>query len=122
VSWGGQEGDYPPNYQIRQCNEFMKLSLQGVTILVASGDDGPAGSGPEYSSPCIGSDEAFNPNSPACPYVTLVEGTALPVGSSPSDPEISYFSTFISGGGFSNLYAIPSYQENAVNSSVHTYT
>jgi tripeptidyl-peptidase-1 len=94
----------------------MKLSLQGVTILFSSGDDGAGG-----SSSCIGSGNAFNPNSPACPYVTLVGATTLPVGSSAGDPEISYFPTWESGGGFSNLYAIPSYQENAVNSSVHTY-
>ena len=37
ISYGEQEVDLPANYQERQCNEFMKLGLQGVSIFVASG-------------------------------------------------------------------------------------
>lgn len=33
-----QEDDLPTNYQQRQCNEFMKLGLQGVSVVIASGD------------------------------------------------------------------------------------
>ena len=43
VSYGGQEDDLPAYYQKRQCNEFLKLGLQGVSIFYASGDDGVAG-------------------------------------------------------------------------------
>lgn len=31
------------SYQRRQCNEFMKLGMRGISILVASGDSGVAG-------------------------------------------------------------------------------
>ena len=40
ISYGGQEADVPYAYQRRQCNEYLKLGLQGVSILFASGDAG----------------------------------------------------------------------------------
>ena len=33
ISYGEQENQLPRNYQQRQCNEFMKLGLQGNTLL-----------------------------------------------------------------------------------------
>lgn len=42
ISYGEQEDDLPTNYQQRQCNEFMKLGMQGVSIVIASGDSGVA--------------------------------------------------------------------------------
>lgn len=30
-------------YQIRQCNEYGKLGMMGVTVLFSSGDNGVAG-------------------------------------------------------------------------------
>ena len=43
VSYGGQEYDLPDNYQQRQCNEYLKLGMQGVTFVVSSGDSGVSG-------------------------------------------------------------------------------
>lgn len=40
ISYGVYENDLPAYYQQRQCNEFLKLALQGVSIFVASGDTG----------------------------------------------------------------------------------
>lgn len=40
LSYGGQESDVPISYQKRQCLEYMKLGLQGVSFLFASGDSG----------------------------------------------------------------------------------
>ena len=40
LSYGGQESDLPIAYQRRQCLEYMKLGLQGVSFLFASGDSG----------------------------------------------------------------------------------
>lgn len=40
LSYGGQEADLPAYYQRRQCNEYLKLGLQGVSIFFASGDAG----------------------------------------------------------------------------------
>ena len=46
ISYGEQEIDLPAGYQQRQCNEFLKLGLQGVSVFVASGDTGVAGVSP----------------------------------------------------------------------------
>lgn len=54
ISYGGDEAGLPVAYQRRQCNEFMKLGLQGVSVLVASGDSGVAG------SQCLGSTGKFS--------------------------------------------------------------
>ncbi|EHL01600.1 putative Tripeptidyl-peptidase sed1 [Glarea lozoyensis 74030] len=108
ISYGGDEAGLPVAYQRRQCNEFMKLGLQGVSILVASGDSGVAG------SQCLGS-------TATCPYITAVGGTYLPAGANVAiDAEVAV-TRFPSGGGFSNIYAIPSYQSSAVASYLKNY-
>ena len=38
TSYGSNEADASPAYEIRQCNEYCKLGLQGFTILYSSGD------------------------------------------------------------------------------------
>lgn len=40
ISYGGNEADLPASYQQRQCQEIMKLGLQGTTVVVSSGDSG----------------------------------------------------------------------------------
>lgn len=45
TSYGMNEADVTPAYAIRQCNEYGKLGLAGVTVLYSSGDDGVAGNG-----------------------------------------------------------------------------
>lgn len=42
LSYGGREAEVSIAYQKRQCNEFLKLGLQGVTVIFASGDSGVA--------------------------------------------------------------------------------
>ena len=58
-----------------------------------------------------------SPGFPAtCPYITTVGATYLPSGAvAGKDPEVAV-TRFGSGGGFSNIYPIPSYQSSAVNS------
>lgn len=88
----------------------MKLGLQGVTIVFASGDAGVS----DRNGACLGPNEnIFSPDYPDCPYVTMVGSTTLPAGSVPGDPETATTS-FSSGGGFSNIYAQPSYQQGAI--------
>jgi tripeptidyl-peptidase I len=43
VSYAWYEAVYSPAYLQRQCYEYLKLGLQGVTVLFASGDYGVAG-------------------------------------------------------------------------------
>lgn len=140
ISYGGGEADLPAYYWKRQCTEIMKLGLQGVTVVISSGDDGVASSpldGGNYDG-CAGDGQIFYPASEAtCPYVLAVGGTEfdlaepLTMGShgggnrsynatSPTSssrvPQITERATtrYASGGGFSNYFAQPSYQAFAV--------
>lgn len=64
VSYGGQEVDVPVSYQKRQCDEYLKLGLQGVSILFASGDSGVSTYPPPYGidgpTGCIGKDVSID--------------------------------------------------------------
>jgi tripeptidyl-peptidase I len=82
--------DLPMNYTKRQCNEFMKLGLQGHSILAASGDYGVASfpSDGVDGTGCLGPDaKIFNPQYPGnCPYITSVGGTMLYPDQTIDDP------------------------------------
>lgn len=120
TSYGSNEADMGAKYAQRQCDEYMKLALQGVTVLYSSGDFGVAGN----SGQCIsadgkslnnGTDGQFNPSFPGgCPWVTSVGATQMRNGSSVEDPEVACEQVIRSGGGFSNVFAMPSYQKEAV--------
>ncbi|KAF8136820.1 peptidase S8/S53 domain-containing protein [Mycena galopus ATCC 62051] len=123
ISYGEQEDDLPVVYQQRQCTEFMKL---GISIVVASGDSGVAARATDdgNANGCLGDDaKVFNPDYPAtCPYVTSVGATHLPSGASyASDVEVAV-TNFPSDGGFSNIYAIPSYQADAIATYLNDHT
>ena len=125
ASYGQAEADLPMNYTKRQCNEFMKLGLQGHSILAASGDYGVASFPSEGvdGTGCLGPDaKIFNPQYPGnCPYITSVGGTMLYPNQTVDDPEsvmhVDLGGTavnFTSSGGFSNYFPQPWYQELAV--------
>ncbi|KAL1302615.1 hypothetical protein AAFC00_002987 [Neodothiora populina] len=123
-SYGEAEYDLPPNYQKRQCNEFMKLALQGHTIMFSSSDYGVASYPGDVSpSGCLGADETiYNPDYPAnCPYITAVGATRLYADQTVLDPESALqadlggdASLFSSAGGFANYFKTPDYQKKAV--------
>ncbi|KAL2070575.1 hypothetical protein VTL71DRAFT_13601 [Oculimacula yallundae] len=123
ISYGGGEADLPPAYQKRQCAEFMKLGLQGVSVVLASGDSGVAGPPGEGGNAdgCLGTGQIFAPDFPAtCPYLTAVGGTTLPPGANVKKDEEIAVTRFGSGGGFSNIYPRPSYQKAAVDNYLAT--
>ena len=134
ISYGEQEDDLPTNYQQRQCAEFMKLGMQGVSVVIASGDSGVAARSTDDGNAdgCLGKGEVFNPDFPAsCPYITAAGATYLPPGASAQGDNEVAVTRFPSGGGFSNIYPIPSYQKNhiatylgieAKNTSYKTYS
>ncbi|OGM49728.1 protease S8 tripeptidyl peptidase I [Aspergillus bombycis] len=122
VSYGEQENDLPANYQQRQCMEFLKLGLQGVSVLFASGDNGvagPPGDGGSLNG-CLNNGTVFSPAFPnSCPYITNVGATKVYPGYTVSQPESAVYDpdglySYASGGGFSNIYPIPDYQADAV--------
>lgn len=113
ISYGEQEDDLPTNYQQRQCSEFMKLGMQGTSVILASGDSGVAARGTDDGNAdgCLGTGQVFNPDFPAsCPYLTAVGATLL-TGSAAMDQETAV-TRFPSGGGFSNIY--PRYERPAL--------
>lgn len=140
-SYAQIEGALPYFYQHRQCHEWAKLALQGVSVLFASGDSGVANrynSG--YPNSCLNSEQLYvdangtrySPSFPStCPYITtgkrfrrsfvlwcianingLVGATTLK-GQNVTSGERAV-SSFGSGGGFSNVFALPSYQTELV--------
>ncbi|KAF2761577.1 putative protease S8 tripeptidyl peptidase I [Pseudovirgaria hyperparasitica] len=128
-SYGGQEAHVPWAYQKRQCDEYLKLGLRGVSFIFASGDAG-VGNYPEpysFDGPtgCLGPQGTiFNPTWPNnCPWVTNVGATKVYPGKTVFEPESAVFDpaghpyhvNFSSGGGFSNVYTVPDYQKSAVD-------
>lgn len=78
----------------------MQLGARGTSILFASGDGGVSGSQAEQCT-------TFQPTFPSgCPFLTSVGATTG------INPETA---ADFSSGGFSNVFARPSYQANAVN-------
>lgn len=118
ISYSLNEDSLPMNYQRRQCNEWMKLGLSGVSVIVSSGDSGVA----PRDGECERNNTLFATQSPIdCPYVTAIGATALPPGSNAGvDPE-SASTQFGSGGGFSNIFPQPAYQADAVNAYFRDY-
>ncbi|KAH9165488.1 subtilisin-like protein [Lactarius sanguifluus] len=102
ISYVADEKDIPVAYTMYICTQFGMLGALGVSVLIATGDDG-VGKGD-----CLAGDGSvrFIPLWPAtCPYVTAVGGTTN------HNPEIA---ASLSGGGFSDHFRRPVYQEQAV--------
>ncbi|PNS18572.1 hypothetical protein CAC42_5111 [Sphaceloma murrayae] len=127
TSYGYNEADLTPFYEQRQCNEYMKLGLMGVSVLYSSGDYGVAGNGGQCINPNgtfnSGLNGRFNPSFPStCPYVTSVGATQVIPGTNiikslatGTQPEQACETVIYSGGGFSENFALPNYQAAAVN-------
>ncbi|EHK20964.1 uncharacterized protein TRIVIDRAFT_192452 [Trichoderma virens Gv29-8] len=124
ISYGLQESDVPAYYQKRQCSEFLKLALQGVSVFVASGDTGvggyPGNTDADFYG-CLRNDDVFSPTHPnSCPWLTNVGATKVYPGKTVHDPESAVFDpspsfNYSSGGGFSNVFQIPEYQRSAIS-------
>jgi len=107
VSYGNDEIQQSSDAYMFSCNTaFMKAGVRGLSVLFASGDQGVCG-----RSGCGEDGEArFNPDFPGgSPYVTVVGGTDF-YGSGVGEEQ-----TWASGGGgFSDTFDIPPYQQEAV--------
>jgi tripeptidyl-peptidase-1 len=113
TSYGDDEQTVPLSYATRVCNGMAALGALGVSVIFASGDGG-VGDGVAYPDEPLEHQCYSNnglktpmllPMFPAsCPYVTTVGGTV-------NIPETA---ANFSGGGFSNYFCRPSYQDDAV--------
>lgn len=122
-----------------------KLSLQGHSIFFASSDYGVGGApfSADINNCLSGSGQdntIYNPDSPSsCPYVTSVGQTRLYPGQTIYDresagsanftaltlegggPDFQTLQFFGSGGGFSNYFSRPDYQDAAVSTYLSQY-
>ncbi|KAH9047230.1 subtilisin-like protein [Lactarius hengduanensis] len=102
ISYGVNEKDVPAEYARSVCDIFMQLGVRGVSILFSSGDDGVGVGNCQDASGRV----RFIPKFPAtCPYITSVGGTTSSI------PEVA---APLSGGGFSNYFGRPPYQNDVV--------
>lgn len=101
IPYGIDEDEISRQEAQKMCDQIQELGNRGVSVLAASGDGGVAGvTGDRHCS--------FMAAFPAsCPFVTVVGGTT----SGQSPPHAASFS----GGGFSNYFPRPSYQDSAVS-------
>ncbi|EIN12224.1 subtilisin-like protein [Punctularia strigosozonata HHB-11173 SS5] len=120
VSYGQSEHSVTSAYAQRQCAEYGKLGMLGTSVLYSSGDNGVA----SFGNTCINATDQedpngtrFNPGFPVtCPFVTAVGATQVNPNATVNDPESACEQVIFSGGGFSNIFAMPKYQETAVKS------
>ncbi|KAH9051634.1 subtilisin-like protein [Lactarius deliciosus] len=102
ASYGVNEKDVPEDYAWDVCRLFMQLGVLGVSVLFSSGDNGVGVGNCQDASGRVN----FIPKFPAtCPYITSVGGTTS------SNPEVA---AGLSGGGFSNYFGRPAYQNVVV--------
>lgn len=108
ISYGDDEATVPLSYATNVCNLFSQLGARGVSILISSGDSG-------VGTTCkVNGKTQFTTNFPAsCPWVTTVGGTT---GNSPESAWSS------GGGGFSEVFGRPDYQNATVNKWLTTDT
>jgi len=104
VSYGNDEVQQTSTEYMQQVNtQFQAIGARGISILFASGDQGVWGRS--------GRGSKFHPDFPGgSPYITAVGGTDFAgddIGDETAWPE--------GGGGFSDTFARPSYQQDAVS-------
>ncbi|KAM7185941.1 Peptidase S8/S53 domain containing protein [Rhypophila sp. PSN 637] len=124
------EANFSPEYAHRQCDQFLKLALQGTTILAAAGDYGTANQQAQCLDTATGKPDTtdvpasrgnFASAFPAsCPWVTAVGGTWWVDSANASSTEEAVFRVNNGGGliasssgGFSNVFERPFYQTAA---------
>lgn len=122
------------HYWLTRYRLVVKLGLMGVSVLYSSGDYGVGGNGGQcidgagpdapYINGTLGG--RFNPSFPGtCPYITSVGATQVKPGTNivttRTQPEQACETVIYSGGGFSNVFSLPSYQASAVKSWFKNY-
>lgn len=115
VSYGSQKIDYCDNTTMqRLSDDLQKAALQGITVMISSGDDGSGYSTRQGDNGGLFGGDKVSPSYPASiPWVVAVGSTYFISGTSGEQQATTQFG---SGGGFSWDFPAPSYQQAAVNS------
>lgn len=104
ISYGERETSVPDKYAYSVCDLFKQLGSRGTSVIFSSGD---GGSEQECGNPT----ERLVSTFPAsCPWVTAVGATQ----------GINETAASFSSGGFSNLWARPAYQNDAIKAYLAT--
>ncbi|KAI0059675.1 tripeptidyl peptidase A [Artomyces pyxidatus] len=111
TAYQSDEQTIPESYAKRVCAGFAQLGARGISLLVMSGNGGVGDANPDpRTQRCWTNDgrhkKRFLPAFPAsCPFVTTV-GATMHIPEVPTD---------VSGGGFSEYWSRPSYQDDVVS-------
>ncbi|KAI0336682.1 subtilisin-like protein [Cubamyces sp. BRFM 1775] len=105
TSYATEESSFSFALTDKVCKQYAQLGARGTSILFASGDS---------AAGCpVGNDTSYQVLFPSnCPFVTSVGGTAS------FEPEEAWQG---SGGGFSNYFSRPAYQDAAVENFFAQY-
>jgi len=108
LSYGSQKIDFcDSSTTSRLSQDVQKLGAMGITVVIASGDDGSGGISRQGSN-----NGKLSPSFPASiPYALAVGSTFFESGLSGEEQATTQFG---SGGGFSYDYDTPSYQAESV--------
>jgi tripeptidyl-peptidase-1 len=111
TSYGDDEQTVPLSFATSVCNSFAQLGARGVSLIFSSGDNG-VGAAADCKTNDGKNTTTFLPAFPAgCPYVTTVGATK---NINPEIVAVDPANGFVGGGGFSNYFARPSYQDAVV--------
>lgn len=117
TSYDDDEQTVPRSYATRVCSDMAQLGARGVSLLFASGDEGVGFSGSCSSNDGTNS-PSFLPEFPSsCPFVTSVGATMN------FTPEVAAYKEsngYASGGGFSDYFSRPWYQDGVVDAYVES--
>jgi tripeptidyl-peptidase-1 len=105
-SYEDQENTVPFSYARSVCHGLAQLGVRGVSTFFSSGD----------GSSCLVKGKVTGALFPSsCPYVTSVGGTFH------FNPEIpANTGGFVTGGGFSNYFAMPDYQKETIKRYINS--
>ncbi|KAJ7696955.1 peptidase S8/S53 domain-containing protein [Mycena rosella] len=105
-TWGSLESQVSAQIAISLCNVYAQLAARGVSYIVSTG---ALGGGVSTGGIGPGGCMAFDPPFPAtCPFVIAVGATQFNVNATQET------ASSFSGGGFSNFFKRPTYQDTAV--------
>jgi len=110
TSYADDEQTVPLSYAKAVCNGFAQLGARGISLFFASGDLGVGTKGKCFTNDGKNTSAFLAAFPSSCPYVTTVGATKF----IPEVVATDSVNGFVSGGGFSQYFARPTYQDSAV--------
>ncbi|KAG6891683.1 hypothetical protein C0992_010086 [Termitomyces sp. T32_za158] len=115
TSYGDHEQTVPKSYALRVCNGLAQLGARGVSLTFSSGDFGVGDGDPNPATQTCFTNDGTNTTR----FQPLFPASVTSVGGTVGIPEVAV-TRFFSGGGFSDYFERPSYQDDAVNGFLKT--